>query len=340
MRNKQLVVEYRVLSIYGGLLLLSVAALLVGFQLEHTFHWPFAAHLVNEMGIAGIVGLFLAFTFERLSTDEFRKVAQEERDEIKRDIFHYVYGHNVPLAIRDIIDNQILHTHFVRRNLVADFTLKLIEVPGSPVKYVSVTRELSFELENLTDEPQPYGHVSSTDKAPIASLNHEVKYTGVAVEGVTQPFSLKEEDLQPRLRENDYEKWLDLDSLTVPAKGRARVSIASQTVKHFEGGFLYLILTHHTCEMNLRVFVDSKLPVGVLANAFADNVLKATPSHKPDQGFFEWKLEKPLLAYQGIYIAWGPKKVEGAHAPSRLAAAGHSVPTDISIIMNHSEMGM
>lgn len=339
MLNKQLVVEYRMLFIYGSLLVISVAALITGYRLEHAFHQPFAAHLVNEFGIAGIVGLFLAFTFERLSTAEFRKVAQEERDEIKRDIFHYVYGHNVPLDIRDIIDNQILHTHFVRRNLSADFTLRLIEAPDSPVRYVSVTRELSFELENLTDEPQPYCLVSSTDKAPVTSLNQEVKYTGVAVEGVANPVSLKEQDLQPRLKENEYEKWLDLDKLIVPAKGRARVSIASQTVKHLDGGFLYLILTHHTCEMNLRVFVDPKLPVSVLANAFADNFLRTTPSHKPGQGFYEWKLAKPLLAYQGIYIAWGPKKGEGAPATSREAAAEHLAPAEVSTILNHTEMG-
>src|SRR5436190_9588841 len=122
--------------VYSTLLLLSFGALATGYVLEKGIDVggrmiisPFLGHLVTEIGIAGLVGFILALTFERLSAGEFRKLARQERDAIKTDVFHYVYGYGIPRPITDMIDKQILKSPFVRKNMRATFTLLIVDGP-------------------------------------------------------------------------------------------------------------------------------------------------------------------------------------------------------------------
>jgi hypothetical protein len=300
--------------IYASLLLLSFLALESGYYLEsglligsRTIENHLVGHLMSEIGIAGLVGFILALTFERISAGEFRKLAEKEREAAKMDVFHYVYGYGIPRKITDMIEKQILRTMFVRKNMKAKFTLEVIPGPDS-AKYVRALRELSYEVENLTDQPQQFPFVASTDTAPVAELNEEAKFLSLMVEGCEEPFALEPASILKMQCDKDLEKYLELapKKITVLPETPTTVTVVSQTVKHLKGGCLYLILSHHTCDLELLVRVpDRKL--GVIVTPYADNVLKKARTHDPDMGIYHWNIVSPVLAYQGINVAWKPK---------------------------------
>ena len=309
--------DYTAKRIYLILLLFSIAALQIGYYLEKGFTWgtqnvsiPLLGHLITEFGIAGLVGFLLAKTFEELSKREFRDLAKKERDDIKTDVFHYVYGYGIPKQITDLIDQQILRTPFIRRNMLAQYTLNTIVDGSSNVKYVHVKRKLTYDVENLTDRPQPFPFSAATDKAPVAQLDNLAKFLSLRVEGSSEPFEHKEAALLKMAVERGREKYLEIKAqeiIVLPGPDHTtKITVESQTVRHLEGGNLYLILFNHACDLDLSVRVPEK-DVSVVATAYAGNVLKEQrASHDPDLGFYHWNIERPVLAYQGVYIAWQP----------------------------------
>ncbi|HXM46274.1 MAG TPA: hypothetical protein VN956_00310 [Pyrinomonadaceae bacterium] len=300
--------------VYAVLLLLSFLALESGYFLEkglliggRTIENKLLGHLISEMGIAGFVGFILALTFERLSAGEFSKLASKERDAIKTDVFHYVYGYGIPREITDMIDKQILRTMFIRKNMSAKYTLEIIEA-GGQVGYVRARRELSYEVENLTDQPQPFPFVASTDAAPEVELNEESKFISLKVEGCKKPFGFDTDELLKMQRDKELEKYLELPSqnIMVLPDTATKVTVTSQTVKYLKGGCVYLILSNHTCDVDLRVRVPRR-DLDVVVSAYANNKLKEADTHDPDLGTYHWNIEQPILAYQGIYVGWTPK---------------------------------
>jgi len=85
-----------------------------------------------------------------------------------------------------------------------------------------------------------------------------------------------------------------------------KVAVVSQTVKYLSGGCLYLILSNHTCDLELLIRVPGR-DIDVIVTAYADNVLKKAETHDPDLGVYHWNIERPILAYQGINVTWKPK---------------------------------
>ena len=310
-------------AIYGALLVLSFLALEIGYYLEkglvlgsRTITNSALGHLLTEIGIAGLIGFILALTFERLSAKEFTDLAKKERDVLKTDLFLYIYGWGIPMKITEVINSQILRTTFIRKNMEAKYTLEIIDQPDSPVKYVRATREFSYEVENLTERPTPFLFNAATDIAPTSSLKDEAKFISVKVENCEKPFEFNEAELRPMQNEEGHEIYLHF-SPTIRGKKTAKVTVKSQTVKHLEGGRLYLILSNHTCDLVLRVRAKD---LNVIATSYAGSDLKTGRSHDPDWGVYHWKIEEPILAYQGVYIAWTAKGAERIDEPHEAGA--------------------
>jgi hypothetical protein len=325
MEAQQIIISARKLYVYGILLIVSALALLIGFFVENSADgviWrEMLGHLLTEVGIAGFVGFILALTFEKLSAEEFRKLASDERDAIKQDVFHYVFGHSIPQEIMSIIDKQILKTPLVRRNLRVEYVLEAVEAPGGATKYVRATRELNYEVENLSGQPCRLPVTSAVDVAPIPELQDDAKFLYVRAEGCAQPFECGDEsELRGMQRVSRIEKCISFEDKVVVLPDRpTSVTVRTQSVKHYDGGGVYFILNTHTCDLDLTVIVPGK-DMEVEAAATTENELTATHRHKPQLGFYNWKLERPLLAYQGVDVRWFPK---GSHvaAPAQAGAA-------------------
>ncbi|HLL70116.1 MAG TPA: hypothetical protein VK363_01710 [Pyrinomonadaceae bacterium] len=344
--------------IYGLLLVSALLALGLGYYLEHRA--PFWSHIARDIGISGLVGYYLAYTFERLSADEykrlaeeeratsareFRRLTEEEREAIKKDVFFYVLGHDLPQEIRDEISTQILKSLLIRRHLTLIFELDEIKAPDTGDSYMLTKCIMSYSIENLTKVNQPFLPRPSVDKSPVASLAHETKFTSLSVKGCEQPLELKERELHELLDEHDTEMVLKLKNPIIVLPGTmTTVQIEYQTARFMRRGHLDFVFTTHTCELDLSVRVRNP-EVRVFATANANSELKADPlKHRPSYGVYNWKIDRPLIAYQGISITWArdatvgsgnaPPLLEGQTAASgsaQLALAGAEHLSDAAL---------
>ena len=178
----------RKVRIYGLLIIFSLALLALGHQLELWGIPRMIIHFTNEIGIAGLVGFVLAITIEKLSHDEFRKVAERERAEIKRDVFYYVYGHEIPLAIRDEIDAHILKVPYVRRGVVMQYELQPVQESTTNEWYVLATFTMNYDLENLTTEEFKFPFIAAIDKSPSEQFAKHTEFIRLSARGCKRTF--------------------------------------------------------------------------------------------------------------------------------------------------------
>lgn len=343
-------------SLYGALLLLSILAIWSGYKLEHSsFYWwghhfewgEFYSHLLRDIGISGLVGFILANTFERLWADEFRRLTKEERDNIKRDVFYYVLGHDLPEEIRHEISTQILKKVCIRRNLIVDFELAIVPAPDTGERFMRTVCTMSYEIENLTRSSQPFFIKSSVDKSPILSLATETKFLSLKVTGSEndsisdeewfkqQLGKAKDEKKQPikqkrrrakgereiEIAESEIEIELTKEISILPkSRPMTKVEIAYQTVRSLRRGHLDFVFTSHTCDLDLTVRVcDQDVEVFAFANS-PNDLIRTHRYHPPT---YNWTIRQPLLAYQGFNITWVLKAATAAVSPSAGAETLH-----------------
>jgi hypothetical protein len=314
----------RKVRIYGLLIIFSLALLAFGYELEQWGVHKLFVHFANELGIAGLVGFFLAITIERLSQEEFRKLAEEERAEIKRDVFYYVYGHEIPLSIRDEIDAHILKVPYVRRRVVMQYELEPVQDDKTKEWYVLTTFTMNYDLENLTTDEMKFPFLAAVDKSP--SKQFTAKFLKLSVQGCKVPFNWEGAELAKQQTEKENEIELRLpdkivllpkpaveeDSEKVAPPNLTHITLQTQSVR-FLRGHIDFLFTSHVCDLNLSVWADRSLKVS--ADTSEQNPLdpvKELPQEiswltdrlKKSGELYYWKLKKPLLAYQTLQISW------------------------------------
>lgn len=314
----------RKVRVYGLLIVFSLALLAFGYQLQHWGAHELIVHFANELGIAGLVGFFLAITIERLSQKEFRKLAEDERAQIKRDVFYYVYGHEIPLSIRDEIDAHILKIPYVRRRVVMQYELEPVQDDKTKEWYVLTTFTMNYDLENLTTDDKEFPFLAAVDKSP--STQYAAKFLKLSAQGCKVPFSWDAEELarQQTEKENEIELHLpdkivlkskppaEEDSEKVAPPNLTHITLQTQSVR-FLRGHIDFLFTSHVCDLNLNVWADRRLKV--FADTFEQNPLEQveeppqeiswlTDRLKKSGELYYWKLKKPLLAYQAMKIWW------------------------------------
>ena len=322
--------------VYGLLVIASLALLALGYQLEHQGFNELVVHFTNELGIAGLVGFFLAITIEELSHAEFRKVAERERAEIKKDVFYYVYGHEIPLSIRDEIDAHVLRVAYVRRGVVMQYDLEPIQDSKTGEWYVLTTFTMSYDLENLTTDELRFPFMAAIDKSPSEELASHTRFIELSAVGCKNPFHWDEATLKTKQIDKGNELGLKLPDEIVlcpkqsasdsaqlsPSHNLTHVTMKTETVRFLRGGHIDFIFTSHVCDLELTVWGDRRLKVD--ANTFEQNPLERVtelPSSiswlkKRVQGeFYFWRLKRPLLAYQSLQITWTPQDAEFNKAP-------------------------
>jgi hypothetical protein len=334
---------FRHYAVYVAIFAASVLALTAGFfverdhlltgVLELVIPTPETAatlnsligHFFNEAGIAGLIACGLAVTIDQLSSrelirlaedqraavvDQARQLAAEERDAIKHDVFYYTFGTHLPDEIKNEITTQILTEHFIRKEMWMQYVLKPVVDCATRSNYVLVDFELSYEIVNLTTENQEFNLQSAFRKSPVDSLAEQARFITVEVAGAETPFTMIGDEIPTKESEECIS--LDIKSPVIIKPGPnnpTKVKIHSQSIKHCAGGLSYFMVDYHTCKLELSVFVPAnglKVCSGVSTGR---DLLTERFGHKPTEGVYSWELKRPLLAFQGIYVRWDPKKV-------------------------------
>jgi hypothetical protein len=323
----------RYFAIYGSIFLGSVIALTAGFLIEESHFLlnvfdthsdraqslnKLLAHFLNEAGLAGLIACGLAVTIERFSTKEFvkhaQKLAAEEREAIKSDVFHATFGHFVPKAIINELTSQVLIETFLRKNFLMIYTLRPFVDVVTHSTYVLVEFKMQYDIVNLSPYRRPFILKAAFSKPPLASLQDQAKFLHISAEGCEEPFTLEEDKIKVFARAGSYISLNHEEPLWVkPGEDQATtITIHSQTVKHFAGGSSFFSVEYPTADLELTALVyDRTLDVYSGATPVSPDFdwMKETPRHQPQYGHYNWKLQRPLLAFQAIYLTWNPKEL-------------------------------
>ncbi|MEK6279602.1 MAG: hypothetical protein AABN95_04540 [Acidobacteriota bacterium] len=280
-----------------------------------------AAHFFNEVGIAGLIACGLAFTIERFSTKEFAKHAQklaaEEREAIKQDVFHAIFGHFVPKEIIGEMTSQILVETFLRKNFTIVYTLQPFLDIVTHSMFVHVDFKMKYDIINLSKHPRPFLLKAGFSKPPLPSLSDQSKFISVSAVGCENPFTLQEKEIATHPQTGSHISLNYKEPLLVrPGEDNpTTVTIHSQTVKHFAGGSSYFSVEYPTADLQLTAEVhDRTLEVYSGATPVCQGIewLKKTPDYKSEDGYYDWYLQRPLLAFQSVYLTWNPKDLINA----------------------------
>ena len=292
--------------VYAVLLAGAFAAMGLSYYLEHkTQFW---SHVSRDVGISGLVGFFLAMTFERFSGEEFKRLTKEDRDAIKQDVFYYVLGYDLPSRLRNEISTQIVKSPFLRQDFVMDVELQIIKDTVTGRTYMKTICKLSYSVVNLRPTLEKWKFSPFVDMAPVASLAHETKFTKLKIEGAQKPVDLDEQTLQKPEYKGGDETVVQLmlpEPVNVLPETSAKVEINYQTVRFLESGHFHYVLNHHALDFELIVRLSGSNIPAIKIFAEADPArLVPTRQHHPENHFYDWKIVRPLLPYQTINVKW------------------------------------
>lgn len=307
---------YKQIVLYSSLTVASAILITAGYALEIDGK-KLLGHIVEELGIAVMIAIVLALTIEHQSRkrEERRQEADRQRDEerreaereeIKKNVFDHVLGYRLPEGIFAELDNQILNAWFIRSEFSVLYRLSVLETDP---RFLKIDGTLSYNIVNLTPEIRPYTFTTSIEKAPIEELDELVKFKSVRVTGCATPLVLDtEESLE---KEVDHETRPNhkviSKSIEIMPKVNALAVINFDVLRILQGGSSFILTPVQT--LGFELIVHAPKNVDVLATAYLRETFEKGKFHSPSSGTFHWKLNRPMLPYQGVYLTWKSKAV-------------------------------
>jgi hypothetical protein len=280
-----------------GLSLLAVTEL--RFFDVHPHLQLFLKELAFALLIAGVFGL----TIERVQRTEFVKLVTEERDALKKDVFLYAYGHNIPEEIREEIRNTILRERFYRRDLSIEWEFS--ELPNGG-EFLSLKKEYSYFVVNNSAEdgdwPFRFIQISASDKAVVT----ETEFNILRIEHDGEISQWQSSELEEE-RPPDHPHMRRLSTMfRVRAQQTVHVYYMLTEKRKWADEDKYSARQPVVGKTTVRVRVLSPLSLDVSV-ACKSQPLRAAPDSSPPNKY-SWHMEEGLLPHQGITIGWSPKE--------------------------------
>jgi hypothetical protein len=289
------------------------------------------AHLVTEIGVAGLVACGIGITIERVTArestraariqrEEFRaeseKLAAIERQNIKDDVFYAVFSNLIPKSITDDIITHVLKAPFVRENVAMNYNLSPVLSEASGEKYILVDLEMRYNVINITRERVEFPLGATVQTAAVEDLADRAKFISVIVTGSEQDFSLEGADIPTT--QDEYRVKLDLHlpehKVWIPGDSSVQIAIRTQTVKHLYGGSSYFLFGYHSCDLELFVQIHD-VALKIHADTFSERNRLALTESDAATNSYKWKMDRPLLAFQGVYLEWVPAEITETAGP-------------------------
>jgi hypothetical protein len=104
-------------------------AMLILWVLEYQFFvcHPSLQLFLRELAFAVLISCLFGLTIEQIQRTEFIRLVTEEREVLKRDVFLYAYGSNLPDEIRKEMRDSILDQPFYRHDVIVDWEFSIHE---------------------------------------------------------------------------------------------------------------------------------------------------------------------------------------------------------------------
>jgi hypothetical protein len=260
------------------------------------------AHILDELGIALVIGFVISFTIEKISRREFHAEIEKRIDVVQRQVFRATYQRNIPEGIIEEIEELVFASNFIRKNYVTSYDLESVFVKNLdandaalPSTYLVRERiNSSYQVENITRGERTFVLRFYSETPPHNSL---ARYCGLE----------KLEINGKRIPESKITKRQDADissvslSITLGPGECISVNLMWSTFKNMEDVELLQSLLPSD-GMTLRARFPRNTAVCGAA-AIHRSPLVVTDG-MTDEGFREWRIEAAVLPHQGIIFWW------------------------------------
>jgi hypothetical protein len=290
----------------------AVASVALIWAIEQPFFVPHP-HLQlfsREVAFALLIACVFGLTIERIQRTEFIRLVTEERNTLKRDVFLYAYGSNLPEQIRQEIRNSILNQFFHRYDLVIDWEFAL-----SSGDLLSVKKRYSYTVFNNSTETQTWQfsfvQIGADDIKSVASSRFDC--LRVTRANGTKTFRLDESNSaataeEPKLKSESPEGQPHTKKISMPVeiKPQEHVGIYYEVsnMRRYFGDDKY-----HSREAVVGITkVKLRFPPGFDVQVCC----KTRPLHPapdddpPTRVSVTW--EEGILPFQGVTISWSKKE--------------------------------
>jgi hypothetical protein len=346
--NITLLKRLRSANIWGsGLALLLAAVLLNEIHpvIAPTAHLPpptiidHALNLLDEflkdLGFAFVIGWVISFAIEQASKEElkniiegrineFSETIQARLKDIQHHVFHSTYRRHIPLHFIDEIEKLVFDSEFIRRNNIWNYVLSVMRapdldpsdptLPDMPVVYAEVT--MSYEVENITNDPLPFEVCVNLEKPPFKALERFVKVEEIRINGK----KLTPAELAEGLGADggssgatQFKKTIDV----IPPKHSVRILGRCKTIKLQDDVELWRSLVMSE-GMTLMVRFPKEAKAKGAAAIHRIRIQEKTET----EDACVWSIEGPVLPQQGFVFWWrcseepGPREKLTAQSPS------------------------
>ena len=176
-----------VATLIGGIILLGIT--------EHKFlavchpHWQM---FLKELGFAAIIASVFGATIERYQREEFVRLVNREREDLKRDVFLYAYGHDVAEEIREEIKERVLKQPLHRTGLHLEWEFSESAKPD----FVNVEKRYTFIIHNNSALEQTYPFRFRQITAAEKEILAETKLLSLKIQDRNGSHEFSQDDLK------------------------------------------------------------------------------------------------------------------------------------------------
>jgi hypothetical protein len=263
-------------------------------------HWQI---FVKEIAFALIIATLFGFTVERYQRQEFVKLVNKERDDLKRDIFVYAYGHEIGDQIREAMKADVLKCAFQKENLRMGWEFSEISGDGD---HVLVRKQQIYTLRNTTALNQTFtfrfSQFSASEQDVL--LSREFEILKVKLSSGPQQFTedqLTYTALTPHQR--ILTKGFDLGP-----NEQMEVFFSHKETRLKFGDDSWESIHPVVGTTEVTFLVNEPLCFEISAVAKGSPIDTTAPDNPPRR--FEFRLKSGLLPYQGLAFSWSPNKAK------------------------------
>lgn len=286
-----------------------VALVLIGFtHLQFFESHPNWALFIREVAFALFIACVFGLTIERIQRGEFVRLVMEERGVLKKDVFVYAYGHNIPDDVKKEIREKVLNQVFYCRNLTLEWEFSL--APGQPESLL-VKKAYSYEFINASGDdrewPFRFTQLGADDLEALA----ESKFKGLKVQRKNgKPELIRAEDMEgPQLPGEPHKRQF---STVIKMKAQEEVKVYYEiTLKRgrLSGDDTYNRRVPIIGRTTVRLRFPTAPAFDVTVNCKGEALKEGPDSDPPSR--YSFYMDEGLLPFQGIAISWSPKEQKG-----------------------------
>jgi len=267
----------------------------------------------REVAFALLIASVFGLTIDRIQRTEFIRLVTDERNKLKRDVFLYAYGSNLPDQIRQEIRRSILNQSFHRYDLTIDW-----EFTPAQNDLLSVKKRYRYFVFNNSTETSlwPFAFIQIGADVPEANTS-TFECLRITRGHDTITYTLKDNDK-------------DLKSETPEGQPHTKKISMDIEIKPLEAVGIYYEVSHIRRSYGDDKYSSRESVVGTtrvmlrFPAGFDVQVSCKTKALRPDpdddpplRHSLTW--DEGILPYQGVTISWS-KKEERKKEESKPAA--------------------